>query len=53
MKAKKTDKENLRSFTKERYDEIVKKADSFGIKIATRWRKGLKTIKTEPIVLSE
>ena len=40
-------------FTKERYDEIKKRADISGIIILTKWRKGLKNIKVEPIILWE
>ncbi len=41
------------AFTKERYDEIKERADASGIKILTKWRRGLKNIKVEPIVLRE
>lgn len=45
--------EELTAYTKERYDQIKKRADDAGIKILTKWRKGLKNIKIEPIVLWE
>ena len=50
MKAK---KEVVEPFTKERYDEIKKRADEAGVEILTKWRKGLKNIKIAPIILSE
>ena len=46
-----TDETN--TFAKERYDVIVRRADKLGIKILTKWRKGLKNIRVAPIVLGE
>ena len=40
-------------FTRERYDEICKRAEELGIKIVTKYRKGLKNIRTGDIVLEE
>jgi len=45
------DNDNQAVFTKEEYDQLVKRADRAGIKILTKWKKGLKNIKVEPIVL--
>ena len=50
---RKSEKEEQGVFTKERYDEIKKRADEQGIKILTKWRKGLNNIRVEPIVLTE
>jgi hypothetical protein len=41
------------SYSKERYDEMKKRADETGIVFLTKWRKGLKNIKIAPIVLGE
>ena len=40
-------------FTRERYDEICKRAEELGITIITKYRKGLKNIRTGDIVLEE
>ena len=42
-----------RAFTREQYDRIIERSKKGGVKIITKYRKGLKNIKCEPIVLSE
>ena len=37
--------------TKPQYDAMKKRADELGIKFYTKYRKGLKNIKVEPIIL--
>ena len=37
--------------TKPQYDAMKKRADELGIKFHTKYRKGLKNIKVEPIIL--
>ena len=41
-----------RAFTREQYDRIIERAKKGGVKIITKYRKGLKNIKCEPIVLT-
>jgi len=43
--------EELKPFTKKRYNEIKKKSEENNIKILTPWKKGLKYIELEPIIL--
>ena len=45
--------ENQAAFTRERYDEICKRAEELGITIITKYRKGLENIRTGDIVLDE
>ena len=44
-------KEELNVITKERYELMKRRAEKHGIKFLTKYRKGIKTIKLEPIVL--
>ena len=53
MNKNKNNNQDTKAFTKERYDEIVKNADELGIKILTKWRKGLINIRVAPIILDE
>ena len=39
--------------TKPQYDAMKKRADELGIKFHTKYRKGLKNIKTEDIILND
>ena len=39
--------------TKPQYDAMKKRADELGIKFYTKYRKGLKNIKTEDIILND
>jgi len=41
-----------RGFTRKEYDEICRKAKTMNIGIASKYRKGMKSIRIEPIVLS-
>lgn len=45
--------ETTAAFTKERYDEIKRQAESMGIIILTKYRKGLKNIRVGDIVLDD
>jgi len=45
--------EDQSAFTRERYDEVCKKAEELGITILTKYRKGLKNIRVGDIVLDE
>ena len=42
------------SFSKKQFERIKKgAAEEYGLKVVTRWRKGLKSIRFEDIVLRE
>ena len=46
-------KSNNKPFTKVRFNELKKRLEEKGFKVKTKYRKGLKTINLEPIVLSK
>lgn len=45
-------KERLRPFTRKRYETIKANAEALGYTVQTKFRKGIKSIKLSPIVLS-
>jgi len=46
-------REETTPFTRERYDEICKRAESMGYVIITKWRKGIKNLRVGVIVKKE
>lgn len=46
-------KKDIKPYTKERFEEIKARLKDAGYTTKTKWRKGLKTISLEPIVLGE
>ena len=46
-------REKLGVITKKNYDAIKKRYEAKGYKVITKWRKGLKSIRLDDIVLRE
>jgi len=44
-------KDKIEPYTKEKFEEIKAKLTDAGYTTKTKWRKGLKTISLEPIIL--
>lgn len=44
--------EDLRAWTRERYEDVKARAEARGYVVVTRWRPGLKRIEFAPIVLT-